>query len=93
MTTEPSDIVESTPENLPDRLMAYHEMGKQKPHVLMMAPLVEAAAEITRLRAALAQRTEECARVAEEYAREARGHTEEESAAENIAAAIRAMKS
>ena len=55
MTTDPSDIVESTPENLPDRLMAYHEMGKQKPHVLMMAPLVEAAAEITRLRGLLRQ--------------------------------------
>jgi hypothetical protein len=45
--------MESTPENLPDRLMWFHEQSKTLPSVLIAAPLVEAAEEIKRLRAEL----------------------------------------
>lgn len=39
-----------------------------------------------------AKTIEECAKVAEQHAREATGHTEEQSAAEQIAEAIRSLK-
>lgn len=41
--------MESTPENLPERLMWFHEHRS----VAFMAPLVEAAEEIERLRTAV----------------------------------------
>ncbi len=57
--------------------------------------LREAAAEITRLRAALAERTEECARVAEDFGRpyalkSATGAMMFRAVTDKIAAAIRA---
>ena len=42
--------MESTHENLPDRLRWFHENGKINPAVLMAAPLFEAADEIEQLR-------------------------------------------
>jgi hypothetical protein len=45
--------MESTPENLPDRLMWFHEHSKTLPSVLIAAPLVEAAEEIKMLRATI----------------------------------------
>lgn len=45
--------MESTPENLPERLMWFHEAIKDRPFVGVAAPIVEAAEEIRRLRNAL----------------------------------------
>ncbi len=45
--------MESTRDNLPDRLRYFSDMGKDVPKVMVMAPLIEAAEEIERLRALL----------------------------------------
>ena len=45
--------MESTPDNLPERLMAYHRVGKDKPLALAAAPIVEAAEHIIALRKTL----------------------------------------
>lgn len=42
--------MESTPDNLPERLMWFHETTKNNPLMGVFAPLVEAAEEIKRLR-------------------------------------------
>jgi hypothetical protein len=45
--------MESTPDNLPERLMHFHRIGKDQPSVLIAAPLVEAADHIAALRKTL----------------------------------------
>ncbi len=42
--------MESTRENLPQRLYHFHTIGKDRPGTLIAAPLIEAAEEILRLR-------------------------------------------
>lgn len=68
--TEAPDIVERL--RLNERMrreLASETAGERRDYLLEEARLnAEAAAEITRLRAALAARTEECAKVAEEMA-------------------------
>jgi hypothetical protein len=45
--------MESTPDNLPERLMHFHRIGKDQPSVLIAAPLVEAADHIAAMRKTL----------------------------------------
>jgi hypothetical protein len=45
--------MESTPDNLPERLMHFHRLGKEMPQTMMAAPIVEAAEHIIALRKAL----------------------------------------
>lgn len=42
--------MESTPQNLPDRLRAFHALAKDRPALAVAAPIMEAAEEIDRLR-------------------------------------------
>ena len=45
--------MQSTPDNLPERLLHFHRIGTDKPGALIAAPLVEAATHIIALRKAL----------------------------------------
>jgi hypothetical protein len=45
--------MESTPDNLPERLMHFHRLSKDMPSALVAAPIVEAAEHIATLRKTL----------------------------------------
>lgn len=106
MPTDPSDIVERLHSNANSWCRSDAFDGRDNEEEARINH--EAAAEITRLRAALAAKTEECARVADEDAKTAREEAELFSAkgdytaanhyngyadgCEEVAAAIRAME-